>query len=231
MRCFRSAPVPIGDVVLDVARPRLPRRRPSRASICRCAPARSSGSPDWSAPVAPSSRASLFGLTPADAGSIRLGGAPVSIDTPSRAVSLGLAYVPEDRRRHGVDPRDVGCGEHDAGRAARRVPGRGFLDDAHERAAGGAASSSASPCATPSIDAPVRTLSGGNQQKVALARWLATRPRVLILDEPTQGVDVGAKAEIHRLIVDLAEQGLAILLDLVRAAGDSRHVRSHRRDA
>jgi rhamnose transport system ATP-binding protein len=64
----------------------------------------------------------------------------------------------------------------------------------------------------PSIDAAVGTLSGGNQQKVALARWLATRPGVLVLDEPTQGVDVGAKAEIHRLMVDLAEQGLAIVM-------------------
>jgi rhamnose transport system ATP-binding protein len=65
---------------------------------------------------------------------------------------------------------------------------------------------------TPSLEAPVANLSGGNQQKVALARWLATKPRVLILDEPTQGVDVAAKAEIHRLMVELAEQGLAILM-------------------
>ena len=65
---------------------------------------------------------------------------------------------------------------------------------------------------TPSLDTPVGHLSGGNQQKVALARWLATKPAVLILDEPTQGVDVGAKAEIHRLMVDLAEEGLAILM-------------------
>ena len=65
---------------------------------------------------------------------------------------------------------------------------------------------------TPSIRAEAGTLSGGNQQKVALARWLATRPAVLILDEPTQGVDVGAKAEIHRLIAELARGGLAILL-------------------
>jgi len=65
---------------------------------------------------------------------------------------------------------------------------------------------------TPSLDAPVAQLSGGNQQKVAVARWLAAQPAVLILDEPTQGVDVGAKAEIHRLMVELAEQGLAILM-------------------
>jgi len=65
---------------------------------------------------------------------------------------------------------------------------------------------------TPSLYAPVATLSGGNQQKVALSRWLATKPSVLILDEPTQGVDVGAKAEIHALMVDLAEQGTAILM-------------------
>src|SRR5207247_2877766 len=65
---------------------------------------------------------------------------------------------------------------------------------------------------TPSIDVPVGNLSGGNQQKVALARWLATEPAVLILDEPTQGIDVGSKAEIHRLMGDLAARGLAILL-------------------
>jgi len=65
---------------------------------------------------------------------------------------------------------------------------------------------------TPGLDAPVAQLSGGNQQKVVVARWLAAQPAVLILDEPTQGVDVGAKAEIHRLMVELAEQGLAILM-------------------
>ena len=65
---------------------------------------------------------------------------------------------------------------------------------------------------TPALYSPVSILSGGNQQKVALSRWLATRPSVLLLDEPTQGIDVGAKAEIHRLMGDLAERGLAILL-------------------
>jgi rhamnose transport system ATP-binding protein len=65
---------------------------------------------------------------------------------------------------------------------------------------------------TPSIFAPVGNLSGGNQQKVALAKWLTAKPRVIILDEPTQGIDVGAKSEIHRLMCDLAEQGLAVLM-------------------
>ena len=65
---------------------------------------------------------------------------------------------------------------------------------------------------TPAIDTPAGNLSGGNQQKVALSRWLATEPKVMILDEPTQGIDVGAKSEIHKLMVDLAERGLAILM-------------------
>ena len=76
------------------------------------------------------------------------------------------------------------------------------------------------------------TLSGGNQQKVALARWLATEPTVLVLDEPTQGVDVGAKAEIHKLMVDLAERGLAIVMissELPEVLGDERPDRGHAR--
>jgi rhamnose transport system ATP-binding protein len=93
----------------------------------------------------------------------------------------------------------------------REVAGHGFLNFRREREI---ASDFARKFAikAPSLDAPVAALSGGNQQKVALARWLAARPSVLILDEPTQGVDVGAKAEIHRLMVDLAEEGLAILM-------------------
>jgi len=91
------------------------------------------------------------------------------------------------------------------------VAAHGFLDFGREREI---ATSFASRFAikTPSLETPVGNLSGGNQQKVALARWLAARPSVLILDEPTQGVDVGAKAEIHRLMVDLADEGMAILM-------------------
>jgi rhamnose transport system ATP-binding protein len=106
------------------------------------------------------------------------------------------------------------------------VAAHGFLDFGREREI---ASSFVTRFAikAPSLETPVGNLSGGNQQKVALARWLAARPSVLILDEPTQGVDVGAKAEIHRLMVDLADEGMAILMvssELLEVLGMSDRV-------
>jgi rhamnose transport system ATP-binding protein len=152
----------------------------------------------------------LFGLTPADEGVIRLRGAPVRVTTPAEAVRLGLACLPEDRRRHGVIG-EMSIAANTTLAALRAITRAGFLDFAAERQIA-ATYLQRFAIKAPSIDAAVATLSGGNQQKVALARWLATKPAVLVLDEPTQGVDVGAKAEIHGLIVDLAAQGLAILL-------------------
>jgi len=152
----------------------------------------------------------LFGLEPADSGEVLLRGAPVRVRSPAAAVALGLAYVPEDRRQHGVIPQ-MSVSANITLAALRRVATGPFLDARRERAlAAGFAERFA--IKAPSLEAPVAALSGGNQQKVALARWLATEPAALILDEPTQGVDVGAKAEIHRLMVDLAAQGLAILM-------------------
>jgi rhamnose transport system ATP-binding protein len=152
----------------------------------------------------------LFGLTPADAGTIAIDGKTCAIRTPSDAVALGLAYVPEDRRQHGVIGA-MSVAANTSLASLQRLARFGMLDRSAERAE---AQRFVAEFAirTPSIDAPVGTLSGGNQQKVALARWLATAPRLLILDEPTQGVDIGAKAEIHRLIRALAADGLAILL-------------------
>jgi len=152
----------------------------------------------------------VFGFTPADAGEIRLGGRPVTIGTPARAVELGIAYVPEDRRRHGIIP-DLTIAANASLAILRRVSTFGWLDFARERRLADTFVRRLGIKAG-SVDAPVSELSGGNQQKVALARWLATEPRVLILDEPTQGVDVGAKAEIHRLMGELARQGLAIVM-------------------
>ena len=153
----------------------------------------------------------LFGLESAETGQIRLDGRPISLDSPAAAIAQGIAYVPEDRRRHGVVPEmsvaaNVSMGLLDSQR--RRSFGIDFKREtelANEAV-------SRMRIKTASIEAAVETLSGGNQQKVALGRWLATGPRVLILDEPTQGIDIGAKSEIHQLMSDLVAQGLAIIM-------------------
>jgi len=152
----------------------------------------------------------LFGLTPADSGEIRLRGERVAIRSPSQAIALGIAYVPEDRRRHGVI-LEMSVAANETLATLRLVSSFGFLDFGRERAVA-ADFVRKLGVKTASIDTPVGNLSGGNQQKVALARWLAAGPAVLILDEPTQGVDVGAKAEIHRLMGELAGRGHAILM-------------------
>jgi rhamnose transport system ATP-binding protein len=152
----------------------------------------------------------VFGLTPADSGEIRLGARAVRIACPGDAIQQKIGYVPEDRRQHGVVlPMAISANVSLAN--LEQICRRGLIDAASENSL---ARTYVERLAvkTPSIHAEAGSLSGGNQQKVALARWLATSPQVLILDEPTQGVDVGSKSEIHRLIVDLAEQGMAILM-------------------
>jgi rhamnose transport system ATP-binding protein len=152
----------------------------------------------------------LFGLRPADGGQIRLHGAAVRIDSPARAIALGIGYVPEDRRRHGV-VLEMSVAANVSLATLGMVARAALIDRAVETAAA-AAFVDRLGIKTASTETEAGTLSGGNQQKVALARWLAAKPSLLILDEPTQGVDVGAKAEIHRLIVELARGGLAILM-------------------
>jgi rhamnose transport system ATP-binding protein len=152
----------------------------------------------------------VFGLRPADAGRIRLDGADVRIASPADAIARGIGYVPEDRRRHGVI-LDMSIAANASLANLRAVSRRGIIDRAAESAAA-ARFVERLRIKTPSVDADAGTLSGGNQQKVALARWLATKPTLLMLDEPTQGVDVGAKAEIHRFMAELAASGLAILM-------------------
>jgi rhamnose transport system ATP-binding protein len=152
----------------------------------------------------------LFGLTPADRGQILLREREVRIDSPSRAVELGIAYVPEDRRRHGVI-LDMPVAANATLAMLRKIARGGLISTAREREIAGEFVRRFA-IKTPSVDTPVAQLSGGNQQKVALARWLATEPAVIILDEPTQGVDVGAKAEIHRLMGELAAKGIAVIM-------------------
>jgi rhamnose transport system ATP-binding protein len=152
----------------------------------------------------------LFGLTPADAGTIRLHGKPVVVRSPAQAMELGIAYLPEDRRQHGVI-LDMPLSGNIALAVLSRIARFGLLNFAKERSLAETFVEQLGIKAD-SVDAPVVNLSGGNQQKVALARWLAVNPTLLILDEPTQGIDVGAKWEIYRLMSELAARGLAILM-------------------
>ena len=152
----------------------------------------------------------LFGLAPRDAGSVRVAGRDVRPRSPQEAITSGIAYLPEDRRRHGV-VLDLPVSSNLTLASLALVSRHGLLDRAAERATASRLVDALS-VKTASLDTPVRQLSGGNQQKVSLGRWLVRTPDLLILDEPTQGVDVGAKAEIHRLIGDLAAQGMGVLL-------------------
>jgi rhamnose transport system ATP-binding protein len=152
----------------------------------------------------------IFGLTPADAGEILLRGQAISIQSPAHAISQGIAYVPEDRRHHGVI-LDMAIRANITLAALSSLVRGLSLDFRREREIA-ADYTRRFAIKTPTTYAAVATLSGGNQQKVALSRWLVTRPSVLILDEPTQGIDVGAKSEIHALMSELAGQGVAILM-------------------
>ena len=152
----------------------------------------------------------LFGLTPADSGTITLGGQPLTLRTPQAALAHGIAYVPEDRRRHGV-VLDLPISHNLTMAIHRRLFPTTWLRFGAERALTlDYIRDLAVKCSGP--EARGGSLSGGNQQKVALARWLATKPKLLILDEPTQGVDVGAKSEIHKIVRRLAKEGLAVIL-------------------
>jgi rhamnose transport system ATP-binding protein len=152
----------------------------------------------------------IFGLEPPDEGEILLRGKRIRISHPCEAVEHGIAYLPEDRRKHGV-VLDLPISANITLASLKQVSGFGGMDFGKEKKIAMDYTRRLA-VKTPAIYNSVSTLSGGNQQKVALSRWLMTKPSVLILDEPTQGIDVGAKAEIHELMMELAEQGIAILM-------------------
>lgn len=153
---------------------------------------------------------SLFGLLPADSGTVRIGGETAVIRSPGDALRLGLALVPEDRQHHG-ELLPMSLWENASLAVLPRMsPGGWVRDQAARLMTEGWMKRLSVRCRD--ADQPIRELSGGNQQKIVLAKWLQTEPRLLILDEPTRGIDVGAKSEVHRLIAELAEQGLAVLL-------------------
>ena len=152
----------------------------------------------------------LFGTAPADSGRIVLDGRALVIRSAREAIAHGIGLVPEDRQGQGTHPR-LSIGDNITLAALGRTTRHGFLDRgaAHAQAAALAADLGVKMSG---LDQRVEELSGGNQQKVVIAKWLATAPRVLILDEPTKGVDVGAKAQVHRLMGDLASRGVGIIM-------------------
>ena len=153
----------------------------------------------------------LFGAAGADwGGTVRLGGAPIRPTTPAQAIAAGIALVTEDRGRLGVLPGLSVL----ANAVLPSLPGLsrfGSVSVRREQAAL-ARQTGTMPIRRASDFATIGSLSGGNQQKVILARWLMTNPRLLLLDEPTRGIDVGAKAEIYRVLRALADSGIGVII-------------------
>jgi ABC-type sugar transport system ATPase subunit len=152
----------------------------------------------------------IFGLDRSATGSIELNGKPLRLGSVRRAMSRGIGLVPEDRKRQGL-VLDMSGRANFSLAMLDRLSRMGLLDFAQERK-GAEEYFDRLRVKTPSLDAPVAGLSGGNQQKIALAKWLGRGAKLLIVDEPTRGVDIGAKAAIHQIIDKLARQGVAIML-------------------
>ena len=154
--------------------------------------------------------AAIAGVEPPIAGTIVLDGTTLAIAEPADAIGHGVFLVPEDRRSAGLVVASS-IRENVSLPALHRYSTYGLVSEARERDGVGAICRQLQVKA-PSIEVATATLSGGNQQKVALAKWLVLGPRVLIVDEPTRGIDVGAKAEIYRLLRELARQGVSIVM-------------------
>ena len=152
----------------------------------------------------------IFGVEPATSGSIQIEGQNVAITSPQQAIKLGLAYVPEDRQLHGLIPA-MPITANISLPMLFKYAQRGWLQEKVERKAAYDAALQMEVRAN-NIWQTARELSGGNQQKIVLAKWLSTKPRILILDEPTRGIDVGTKAAVHALMSKLASEGMAILM-------------------
>jgi rhamnose transport system ATP-binding protein len=153
----------------------------------------------------------LFGIEPATSGTIELEGRPIAVRSPREGMSRGIAYVSEDRRQLGlILPMSIFANVSLP--VIRRFLNRlGLIRTALERTTAEAFRSRLA-IRTPSVDLAVAKLSGGNQQKVMLSKWLNTNPAILILDEPTRGVDVGSKAEVHAIIGELAAGGIGVIV-------------------
>jgi rhamnose transport system ATP-binding protein len=153
----------------------------------------------------------LFGVNPADTGMVELEGRRLEIGSPREALAHGIAYLSEDRRRLGLSVEQSLVANVTLATLDRYANAIGLIDGDQERADAEVLRKRLG-IRTPSLSTPVSQLSGGNQQKTMLAKWLNTHPKVLILDEPTRGIDVGAKADVHMFIDELAKSGISIIL-------------------
>jgi ribose transport system ATP-binding protein len=152
----------------------------------------------------------LFGIDAALGGEIRLNGAPVSVHSPRDAISHGIYLVPEDRKRCSLVLEDSVA--ENISLANMKAFSRYLLIDRSEERENALRQRQSLNIKTASVETVVGTLSGGNQQKVVLAKWLSMKPKVMMFDEPTRGIDVGSKSEIYGLMRRLADSGVAILM-------------------
>ncbi|GAB6851181.1 sugar ABC transporter ATP-binding protein [Paraburkholderia kururiensis] len=152
----------------------------------------------------------IFGIDPLDAGEIRIAGKPLAPGRPAAAVKAGLALVPEDRRQQGL-ALELSIARNASMTVLGRLVRHGLISAGREMQLASQWGKRLQLKAG-DLNAPVGTLSGGNQQKVVLGKWLATGPRVLIIDEPTRGIDVGAKAEVYGALAELVREGMAVLM-------------------
>ncbi len=152
----------------------------------------------------------LFGITRVSCGSVRVDGDDVTINSPSDSISHGIVYVPEDRGKQGAIAA-LPIFQNITLPSLVRTSKNGFLQMAREFALAREYTNRLDLRAA-SLDTNVGDLSGGNQQKVVIAKWLATLPKVIILDEPTKGIDIGSKAAVHEFMAELAAQGLAVIM-------------------
>ena len=152
----------------------------------------------------------VFGVDRYESGTVHLNGRQVPKGDPRAAIKAGMAFIPEDRRKQGL-VIDASVTRNVAGVIRTGLARAGLVTAGMESRAAGPWASRLE-VKTSALDMDAATMSGGNQQKVVIAKWLATGPELLVIDEPTRGIDVGTKAEVHRLLSELAGQGLAILM-------------------
>jgi rhamnose transport system ATP-binding protein len=152
----------------------------------------------------------IFGIDPIDAGKIIFEGQELRNHRPAKSISLGMGFVPEDRRKQGL-VLELPIRRNATLTLLKKLAKMGLISPKREREAAKVWTDKLQ-VKSGSLDNPASTLSGGNQQKVVLAKWIAVEPKLLIVDEPTRGIDVGTKAEVHRLLSSLAQQGVGILM-------------------